>query len=270
MNSPLYLPQFDVIIATDMEYAALHAINSASRLANRKFYAAGCHGFYGYIFADLVIHDYVLEGDIPNVPISPGQETLTRSIQSVTRVNGRQRLAKREIYSPIMLANTSDLPENIRNSRAKLKKVPTLLSMQRGLWEFEQQKGRPPMTSGTTGEHLADLREFTVLAMEAHKLLCLPIDSLKAESLRTFLTNIYSQLPPTTAMIGGILAQDVINVIGQREQPIQNLTLFDAETYTTATYALHPGNVSDGTTLANGTAPAMAAAAVAQGEVIEL
>ncbi|KAF3044401.1 hypothetical protein E8E12_010270 [Didymella heteroderae] len=43
-----------------------------------------------------------------------------------------------------------------------------------------------------------------------------------------------------TAFLGGQLAQDVINVLGQREQPIQNLMLFDGEESAGPVYALHP------------------------------
>ena len=43
-----------------------------------------------------------------------------------------------------------------------------------------------------------------------------------------------------TAFLGGQLAQDVINVLGQREQPIQNFLLFDGEDSKGPVYALHP------------------------------
>ena len=43
-----------------------------------------------------------------------------------------------------------------------------------------------------------------------------------------------------TAALGGILAQDIINVLGKREQPIQNMILFDGEEYQAPMYALHP------------------------------
>jgi hypothetical protein len=37
-----------------------------------------------------------------------------------------------------------------------------------------------------------------------------------------------------------MLAQDAINVLGKREQPIQNLVLFDGEEYQAPMYSLHP------------------------------
>lgn len=68
----------------------------------------------------------------------------------------------------------------------------------------------------------------------------LPPDTLRSEFLRSFLQNIGSEIAPVTAFLGGQLAQDVINVLGQREQPIQNFLLFDGEESNGPVYALHP------------------------------
>ena len=42
------------------------------------------------------------------------------------------------------------------------------------------------------------------------------------------------------AFVGGMLAQDVINVLGHREQPLQNFMLFDGDTCDGPIYAMHP------------------------------
>lgn len=39
-----------------------------------------------------------------------------------------------------------------------------------------------------------------------------------------------AELSPVAAVLGGILAQDTINVLGKMEQPIQNILLFDGDT----------------------------------------
>ena len=81
---------------------------------------------------------------------------------------------------------------------------------------------------------------FTSLANEKHKELLLPIETLRADFLRMFLQNLGSEIAPVCAFLGGALAQDVINVLGQREQPLQNMLLFDGETFEAPVYALHP------------------------------
>jgi len=52
--------------------------------------------------------------------------------------------------------------------------------------------------------------------------------------------NVGSEISPVCAFLGGQLAQDVINVVGGKEQPIQNMLLFDSEASAGPVYALHP------------------------------
>ena len=51
-----FYAQFDVIIATDLDFNSTNTLNLCARLANRPFYAGASHGLYGYIFADLIQH----------------------------------------------------------------------------------------------------------------------------------------------------------------------------------------------------------------------
>ena len=56
-----YYTPFDCVIACDHDFPTISMINTAARFASRPFYAAGIHGFYGYVFADLVGHEFVVE-----------------------------------------------------------------------------------------------------------------------------------------------------------------------------------------------------------------
>ncbi|OCK85482.1 hypothetical protein K432DRAFT_400224 [Lepidopterella palustris CBS 459.81] len=239
LQGPEFYSPFDVVIATDLEFTTLSPINAAARLSNRPFYAAGAHGFYGYIFADLITHDYVIEREKSNVPTALRPESTTRSIISVAtkKESGKtiEMVTKRELYSPLLLANTSPLPPEYLLNRRRLKQVTPLLTCMRALWEYQKLSG------ATLPSHShADLQLFTKLATEKHSELQLPAETLKSEFLRSFLQNLGSELAPVTAFLGGQLAQDVINVLGKREQPIQNMLLFDGEDSKGPVYALHP------------------------------
>lgn len=238
LKSPDFYAPYDMIIATDLDLPTLSTINASCRLCSRPFYAAETHGFYGYIFADLISHDYVIEREKSNRPTALTTETITRSIvaTSTKKENGKvvEMVTKREIYSPIILANSSPLPTEQLSSRRRKVQVSPLLTCLRALWEFQSISGALPSHSH------ADLALFTSLATEKHKELQLPTETLKSEFLRSFLQNIGSEIAPVTAFLGGQLAQDVINVLGQREQPIQNFLLFDGEESKGPVYALHP------------------------------
>jgi ubiquitin-like 1-activating enzyme E1 A len=144
-------------------------------------------------------------------------------------------VTKRELYTPLLLANSSPLPPEYLRNRRKLKQVTPLLTCMRALWEYQKISGGP-----LPSHSKVDLELFTTLATEKHKEFQLPPESLRSDFLRSFLQNLGSELAPVTAFLGGQLAQDVINVLGKREQPIQNLLLFDGEESKGPVYALHP------------------------------
>ncbi|KAG7290840.1 hypothetical protein NEMBOFW57_000845 [Staphylotrichum longicolle] len=48
------------------------------------------------------------------------------------------------------------------------------------------------------------------------------------------------EVSPVAAVLGGQLAQDVINVLGGTQQPVQNFVVFDGEAMEAGVYALHP------------------------------
>merc|ERR1711977_255225 len=239
VRGPDYFGAFDVVTATDLHPDSLNIINTATRINHRPFYAAGVHGFYGFIFSDLIQHDYVVEREKSNRATVLGPETRTRSVVDVKvkKEGGKnvEMVTKRELYSTWFLASdAASLPAEFLKSRRRLKVVTPILSCLRALWEFLQfNDGRMPSTT-------EDLKMFTVLATQKHKALGLPDETLRSEVLRKFLQNLGSEVAPVTAVLGGQLAQDVINVLGARQQPIQNMVIFDGDSMEAPSYPLHP------------------------------
>ena len=233
-----YYAPFNCIIACDHDFMTLSIINTSARFATRPFYAAGIHGFYGYIFADLFAHEYVVEREKSNRATPFGPETITRSVLSVTdrkENNGKimEMVKKNELYCPLILANSSPLPLDVVNNRRKVKAVPALLPCLRALWDFQRNYSRYP-------EHnQQDLITFTTLATEKSRELQLPPETLRSDFLRSFIQNIGAEIVPTAAFIGGRLSEDVINVLSCKEQPIQNFALFDGDALDGRIYSLY-------------------------------
>ncbi|KAI0527912.1 hypothetical protein F5B22DRAFT_10375 [Xylaria bambusicola] len=238
-----YFAAFDVVIAVDLDPTLLAFINTATRLHNRQFYAAGVHGVYGYIFCDLIEHDYVLKRDKANVATTVGPESRFRSVIDVqTQKEGGkviEMVTKRDFYSTWdLVSETSLLPAEYTKSKRRLKAVSPALSCLRALWGFHTAHHRAP------NHNKQDLEWFTRSATHSHQLLSLPPETLRSEFLRSFLQNINSEIVPVTAILGGQLAQDVINVLGQNQQPIQNMVIFDGNKMEANMYPLHPeGNL---------------------------
>jgi ubiquitin-like 1-activating enzyme E1 A len=237
---PEYFSSFDITIATNIPFLALQQINVMCRDFSRRFYAADTHGMFGYIFSDLIMHQFVVEEQTSNISKKPNTiETNTRSVVAVEQKteNGKHIdiVTKQELYNPLVLVNSSPLPAQFTQTMAKRRKVTPLLSCLRAVFDFQQlQGGRLP------GGNRADLELFTRLANEKHLELQLPADTLRADFLRAFLQNLGSEISPAAAFVGGALAQDVINVLGGREQPLQNFLLFDGENFTSNIFSIHP------------------------------
>ncbi|MCJ1476901.1 hypothetical protein MMC13_005570 [Lambiella insularis] len=236
---PEFFSAFTLVVATNLPLSSLSTINACCRLSNRPFYAAETHGFYGYVFADLINHMFVIEREKSNVPTVLKPETTTRTVVASTtkKENGKliELVTKREIYSPLILANTSPLPQQHLSSLRRKLAVTPLLACLRALWDYQN------LTTKSYPSHShADIELFTQLATQKHQELRLPTESLRSEFLRSFLQSLGSELSPVCAFLGGQLAQDVINVVGGKEQPIQNLLLFDGEESKGPVYALHP------------------------------
>jgi ubiquitin-like 1-activating enzyme E1 A len=227
-----------VVLACDHDFNTLSIINTAARFAGRPFYAASIHGTYGCIFADLVQHDFIIEREKSNVATMLAPETLTRVVLSSTtkqEPNGKttEIVTKRETYCPLILSNSSPLAPDILRNRRKLKAVSPLLPCLRALFEFQRTYSRLP------NHDAQDLSNFTSLATTKSSELQLPPDTLKSEFLRSFVQNIGAEIITTAAFVGGRLAEDVINVLGKREQPIQNFALFDGESLQGPVYCLY-------------------------------
>jgi ubiquitin-like 1-activating enzyme E1 A len=247
LKQPSFYSAFDIIIATDLDSNALEIINTATRFSRRRFYAASSVGIYGFLFADLIEHDYVIERARSNVPTTPGRETSTRSVVSVTPKPGDDKtelVTKRELYSTWLLASDAKLPAEVVRSARRRRVVTPILSCLRALWAFTGVHLRPP----NPNNH-ADLAQFTLLCSDKHKALELPPETLRSEVLRSFLQNVGSEVAPVAAVLGGQLAQDVINVLGGTQQPIQNFVIFDGGAMEATQYALHPDGIELGSKL---------------------
>ncbi|TKA71362.1 hypothetical protein B0A49_04371 [Cryomyces minteri] len=220
-QSQSFFAPFDLTFACDLDFATMSLINAKTRLVNRAFYAAGTHGLYGFAFADLISHDYILKRTVANIPTALGPESATRAVVAATTVKeggaNLELVTKRELYSP------SCSPT-----------LTPLLSCLRAVWDFERSLARLPSHSQ------ADLELFTRLATEKHKELQLPMETLTAEFLRDFMQQLGAEIAPLTSLVGAKVAEDGVNVLSGKEQPLQNLALFDGGASDFPVYALHP------------------------------
>ncbi|KAK4905409.1 E1 ubiquitin-activating protein aos1, partial [Elasticomyces elasticus] len=71
-KTPDYFSRFQIVICTNQPFEMASTINMSCRMYNVKFYAADTYGFYGYIFADLIMHTFTITRDKGNMDTKVG------------------------------------------------------------------------------------------------------------------------------------------------------------------------------------------------------
>ncbi|TGZ83067.1 hypothetical protein EX30DRAFT_354297 [Ascodesmis nigricans] len=219
-----FYQQFDLVIPTDLGLDVLLNINAATREAGRPFYAASTYGLYGFIFADLLKHEFVVKRVKSNRATELKSESRTRKVTGARETKEGDTIwefvTKEEVYVPLSSALSSQIDKTWRPRKRKA--VPAVLPGVLALLKFEQSTKHWPDI-----DNKEDVAGFTSLITEVNEELGLPDGHISSEFIRSFLSNASAELSPVAAVLGGILAQDAINVLAKMEQPVQNILVFD-------------------------------------------
>ncbi|RIB05713.1 sumo-activating enzyme subunit 1, partial [Gigaspora rosea] len=222
-----FFKPFDLVCLTDCDPYTMIRINEICRVFDKKFYAACTYGFYGYIFCDLKQHEYIVF--IVSVKIdkliSYLQFYLTILRERKVAIPHKDeheitKLKKNDEYVSFQCAlSKADWTEI---SDRKLKKISPLLWAIQILWKFQQEMGRLPVTNDNSDvEKLLSLRNSYLQTIHINNLL------VTDEFLITLASFTFAELSPICAILGGVLAQDILNVLSKKGAPINNLFVFD-------------------------------------------
>ncbi|KAK9448756.1 uncharacterized protein V1518DRAFT_418112 [Limtongia smithiae] len=228
-----FFGNFDVVVAVDVQLKNLLDINAKCRIHSTPFYAAGDIGLYGFIFVDLIIHTYTIQRDRSNIATKIGPETETRTVVDVTwKREGpkiTETVTKTESYKSLKESMASKALSKLR-PRQQLKVSPVLAATF-AMWNYLSQNQDKPRTI----EEFAAFQEFV---LQATRDLELPASMITREFCVSFAASIGTELSPVAAVLGGVLAQDILNFLARKEQPIQNWVVFDGAATTAPIYAL--------------------------------
>lgn len=191
----------DLVCVTDTDRDTLIRLNESCRLHKKPFYAGGTYGLLGYIFCDLLDHEHL----IPDRSQGEGAKTVTRvsypSLQTALqhRWTGLTRRQTKEINPAIIF---------------------TILA----LWQYQSaHNGQLPGDAACAAELEKDANSLLTKA-DVNKE---AITSVSREFLNTVATTAAHEFSPVCAVIGGILAQDILKALAGRDPPIANFFTFD-------------------------------------------
>lgn len=198
-----YFSQFAIVVACNLDLAQIKRINGVCRQMKRPFYASEVPGLTGYVFADIVEHDFVIEKEELN---TKGERC-------------KVTVPQKESYISFEEALKHNYGSTLRPKL--LKKVSPLLPLSLALLDYRAQHQRYPDPSDSG---------FVELAHQKVSSLGLPTSLLNADVIEGYLQGCQCELSAVAAIVGGVLSQDVLNVLSGREVPIQNIFVYDGNT----------------------------------------
>ncbi|GAN10669.1 SUMO-activating enzyme subunit 1 isoform X2 [Mucor ambiguus] len=195
-----YFESFSAVCLIHSEYDLISKVDKIRRDVKKPFYAADAFGWFGYIFCDLTEHAYIQEKKSTPHPNSKAQPTVEK-IQHV------------ETYSSL----DDSLQKNWSDMRIKAlkRRVSPLTFLMHMLFKFQRDHHRSP-----TNEDAQYLIEN-----KAKYLADMGIDdtSVLDDRLLNDLASLFdTEISPVAAIVGGILAQDILRTLSANELPIQN------------------------------------------------
>lgn len=215
-NDSEFFKQFDLIIGTELEKPQIIKLNQLTRNFNIPMYVTGLHGMFGYIINDLIEHVSENSKDIgnqlrkPNTPIN-----LHKLITDVKydKSENKEVLTIKDSYPSIKEIFTSKKLKSQLNKR-QFKRLSPTLPLIMSLFEFDR--------NSSIDEDI--LRQKLI---ETCEILDIPPSVITDDYLNVFINQKYTEFAPTSAILGGCLAQDIIQYFGRKESPINNVLILD-------------------------------------------
>jgi ubiquitin-like 1-activating enzyme E1 A len=203
---------YNIVCLIGYDLNTAKRINDICREKNIKFYAADTIGLFGYVFCDCQEHSYIEE------------------IQ-VTTSNGAsetKKTAKASTYTSLTKSFETKF-DKIKPRDLKRNWMDALFGIHI-LLEFEAKHQRAPIAHDAT-----DLE--TLLAMKTEYFQRRGIadttrcDKALLSDLQTYYAS-KAELSPICAVVGGLLAQDILKVLGGKDLPVKNWFVLDGRDLT--------------------------------------
>ncbi|WWC88317.1 uncharacterized protein L201_003225 [Kwoniella dendrophila CBS 6074] len=210
----------DVMVACDLPKSQLEIIDSASRKAGTMFYGAVTYGFYGYVFADLgESYEYVYNQKPTVDNPSPGLAKKTLTYSSFT-----QALSPTNWDKSAKEAEQGGSPYRGLTKNETKNAAPGVVLGLLALWEFEQKNGQLPL--GGEGQ-ISDIKEIAERLRVELGINAKTLPAVDEDMITHLATHATHFFPPTLAVLGGLLAQDVLRALSRKDRPIVNLLSVD-------------------------------------------
>lgn len=224
-----YFKKFQLVIGNNLTAKEISKLNNISRELNISLYTTTSHGLYGYFFTDLIL-------DISNftkkkMPIARKPGSISKN-QEILKVNTSHNKETNEIFENFTIKSKFSKFEDILHSknlndltRKGKKNVSPLLAIFFALYELELH------------DEEISIESLRKKSNEINKRLGLNEITDESYFINVF-NQLNSEIAPISAIIGGTVAQEVINYISKKEIPINNLLILNGDNFEMPIYEL--------------------------------
>lgn len=243
-----YLKKFDLIIATEINNKSeIFQLNKLTRNLNIPMYLTGMHGLFGYIITDLIEHESILTKPKGNVARQSGvQLSPNKTIINVTSTNnndhdnnndngsGKNELITiKDQFVPIdSIFVSKKLPTQFTKKQLT-KKISPILPLIFALFEIDL-----PTIDNKEVLPSIDIEILKAKSIEICHKFEIPHEIITQQYYEMFSKCAFTEFAPISAILGGTVAQDVIQFLSGKESPINNVLVLDSITLEMPIYLL--------------------------------
>ncbi|KAL5635896.1 hypothetical protein ACGC1H_004635 [Rhizoctonia solani] len=195
----------DLICVTDCQKDEMLRLNDASRRAKKAFYAGGSYGLLGFVFADLIEHEYLAHD------------------RGATNT-GATKTIKQSLTYPSLRESFGHSWRGLSKRQTKELNPSTVFSVL-ALWDWESRNATRVNASAAT-----ELRRIVTELIESAGVNAQSGPIPSAATIESLCSTAGHEFSPVCAIVGGFLGQDILKALGAKEPPISNFLVFDGTT----------------------------------------
>ncbi|GJN88880.1 hypothetical protein Rhopal_001851-T1 [Rhodotorula paludigena] len=203
-----FLKRFELVVVTDVDVSTALKVNDLTRKHGIKFFAAASVGLDGWMFADLLEHEYIIDKHVARTPgettVVPTKQTAAYVALSLALEHRFDKLKKRD-----------------------LKRSGSVLWGVLALFAAQRHANPSPTAPSALEVSEADLQ---TAAKKLLPELGVPEDVLPQDEISRLASLQGAEFAPSCAILGGLLGQDILNAVGGKEEPVRNLFVFEGQT----------------------------------------
>jgi len=209
--------KFDAVCLTRCSWNLMMRVDQLCSQKNIKIFCGDVFGYHGYMFSNLgKEHHYVEEK--PKIK-KPAEDSSDGPEAKKAKIDPNETTMVKKTASFCSLKEAFDIDWTTDKAKKSIKRTPKEYFLLQVLLKFRSDKGRDPQPAN--------------FSEDAERLLQLSKDVLQPKGLQTdvlphdFTSFCFSEMAPVSAVVGGVLGQEIVKAISQRDAPHRNFFFFD-------------------------------------------